>query len=119
VKLLTGTMGILFLFAVAVQYNDPDPLRWMAIYGLAALACGLSLAGRLPRLAPVAIGLAALVWAATLAPGVVGRVSLGDLFESYAMKSAPVEEARETGGLLIVAAWMAVLALVGPRRAAR
>jgi hypothetical protein len=45
----------------------------------------------------------------------VGQVSIGELFESYAMKSAPVEEAREMGGLLIVAAWMAVLALRGAR----
>lgn len=116
-RVLTGLMGILFVFAAAVQYNDPDPIRWMAIYGLAALACGLALAGRLPRWAPVVVGLAALVWAATLAPRVVGRVSLGDLFESYAMKSEPVEEAREMGGLLIVAGWMAVLAVVGSRRA--
>jgi hypothetical protein len=53
----------------------------------------------------------------TLAPGVVGRVSIGELFESYAMKSAPVEEAREMGGLLVVAGWMALLAL--RRRGAR
>jgi hypothetical protein len=110
-------MAILFLFAVAVQYNDPDPLRWMAIYGLAALACGLWLARRLPRWMPAVVGISALGWAATLAPGVVGRVSIGDLFESYAMKSAPVEEAREMGGLLIVAAWMAVLVLVACRPA--
>jgi hypothetical protein len=110
-----GLMAILFLVAVAVQRNDPDPLRWMAIYGLAALACVLAVAGRLPRLAPVLIGLVALVWAATIAPGVLGRVSLGDLFESYAMKSESVEEAREMGGLTIVTVWMALLALVGAR----
>jgi len=104
-------MAALFALAVVLQYNDPDPIRWMAIYGLAGLACLLALAGRLPRLAPVLLGLAALGWAATLAPGVVGRVSLGELFESYVMKSEPVEEAREMGGLLVVTAWMAVLAL--------
>ena len=116
-RVLTGAMAVLFLFAVAAQYNDPDPLRWMAIYGLAALACGLWLARRLPRWIPVVVGIAALAWAATLAPRVVGRVSVGDLFESYAMKSEPVEEAREMGGLLIVAVWMAVLTLVGRRPA--
>jgi hypothetical protein len=110
-----GAMTLLFLFAVAVQYNDPDLLRWVAIYGLAALACGLALAGRLRRPVPVIVGLVALAWAVTLAPGVVGRVSLGDLFESYAMKSGPVEEAREMGGLLIVTVWMGVLALRGAR----
>ena len=119
-RLLTAANGvllILFLFAAAVQYNDPDPIRWMAIYGLAALACALALAGWLARLAPVLIGLAALAWAATIAPGVVGRVSVGELVQSYAMMSEPVEEAREMGGLLIVAVWMAVLALVGSRPA--
>jgi hypothetical protein len=116
-RIANGLMAILFLFAVAVQNNDPDPLRWMSIYGLAALACGLSLAGRLRRLMPALIGLGALVWAGTLAPGVVGRVSVGELFQSYTMMSEPVEEAREMGGLLIVAAWMGVLALVGCRPA--
>ena len=106
-------MAALFLFAAAVQYNDPDPLRWMATYGLAALACVLSLARRLPRLAPVVVGLGAVAWAGTLAPGVVGRVSVGELFQSYSMLSETVEEAREMGGLLIVAVWMGLLALVG------
>jgi hypothetical protein len=117
VTLLTGVMAVLFLFAGAVQYNDPDPIRWMAIYGLAALACGLWLARRLPGWMPAVVGLVALGWAAILAPGVVGRVSIGDLFESYAMKSEPVEEAREMGGLLIVTAWMAVLVFAARRPA--
>ena len=115
-RVANGLMVILFLFAVAVQYNDPDPLRWMAIYGLAALACLLSLGGRLSRLVPILIGLAALAWAVTIAPGVVGRVSVGELFQSYTMLSDTVEEAREMGGLLIVAVWMGVLALVGSGR---
>lgn len=110
-------MAALFLFAAAVQYNDPDPLRWMAIYGLAALACVLFLAGRPPRWAPALVGVVALAWAGTLAPGVVGRVSIGELFQSYRMLSEPVEEAREMGGLLIVAAWMGALRLAGVRPA--
>jgi hypothetical protein len=44
---------------------------------------------------------------------VVGRVSVGELFRSYRMTGEAVEEAREMGGLLIVAAWRSVLALVG------
>jgi hypothetical protein len=43
-------------------------------------------------------------------------VSVRELFQSSGMLSATVEEAREMGGLLIVAVWMAVLALVGSRR---
>ena len=40
-------------------------------------------------------------------------MSIGDLFQSYGMLSETVEEAREMGGLLIVAVWMGLLALVG------
>ena len=111
-------MAALFAFAAAVQYNDPDPLRWMAIYGLAMLACGLALAGRLSWLPPALLGLIALIWAGTLAPGVVGRVSVGELFQSYGMLSPAVEEGREMGGLLIVAVWMALLTLASAGRAA-
>jgi hypothetical protein len=112
-RVVNGLMALLFLFAAVVQYNDPDPLRWMAIYGLGALACALAVAGRRRPLVPIIIGLAAVVWAATLAPGVIGQVSLAELFQSYAMMSERVEEAREMGGLLIVAVWMGVLTAVG------
>jgi hypothetical protein len=30
-RIANGLMAMLFLFAVAVQHNDPDPLPWMAI----------------------------------------------------------------------------------------
>jgi hypothetical protein len=34
------------LFAAAVQHNDPDPLHWMALYGLTAACCMLAIAGK-------------------------------------------------------------------------
>lgn len=113
---LTAVMGLLFLLAVVAQYNDPDPLRWMAIYGAAALACLLALRRRLPRWLPALVGLAALVWAALLLPAVLGQVAPGDLFRAVGMASLAIEEARETIGLLIVAGWMGVLLATTPRR---
>jgi hypothetical protein len=38
----------LFLLPMAVQLDDPDALRWVAIYGLAALLAGMGAAGRFP-----------------------------------------------------------------------
>ena len=111
-----GVMAALFVFAAAVQYNDPDPLRWMALYLAAATACVLAVLHRLPRWVPVVVGLAALVWAASLAPHVLGRVGLGEMVEAWEMKDVRVEEGREMYGLLIVAGWMATLALAGRRR---
>jgi hypothetical protein len=104
-------MGALFILAVAVQYNDPDPIQWMTIYGLAALSCFLALRGRLPWTVPAAIGVVALIWAATLAPGVMRAPSLEGFFGSMQMKTPAVEEAREMFGLMIVVLWMAVLAV--------
>jgi len=108
-KILNYLMTALFLFSVIVQYNDPDPVRWMMIYGLAGAACVLSIVGRLNWMFPAAVGVVALAWALTLAPNVLGKVAFGELFEAFEMKDERVEVAREFGGLLIVAFWMAVL----------
>src|SRR5262245_15861104 len=111
-KVANWLMIAAFLFSVAVQYNDPDPIRWMLIYGLAALACILQLRGRLPWHLAAAVGVVALGWAASLAPGVIGKTSFGAMFQSFEMIDTTVEEAREMGGLLIVAFWMAMLVVV-------
>jgi transmembrane protein TMEM220 len=104
-------MAALFILAVAVQYNDPDPIRWMTMYGLAAVSCLLAVKGKLPWFVPAVIGTVALIWASTLAPGVIRAPSLEGFFGSMQMKTPAVEEAREMFGLLIVALWMAVLAV--------
>ena len=111
-RVANWVMTAAFLFSVAVQYNDPDPMRWMLIYGLAALACVLKLLGRLRWYLPAAVGATAFGWAASLAPGVIGKTTIGEMFQSFHMINPVVEEAREMGGLFIVAAWMGVLVFV-------
>jgi len=115
-KILNYVMTAVFIFSVIVQYNDPDPALWMLIYGLAGAACALAIMGRLNWVFPAAVGIAALMWALTLAPGVVGKAAFGELFEAFEMKDERVEVAREMGGLLIVAFWMAALVLHSLRR---
>jgi len=106
-------MTAAFLFSVAVQYNDPDPVRWMLIYGSGSIACILGSFRRLKRyVLPATVGAAALGWAASIAPRVIGKTTFGAMFESFHMTNSVVEEAREMGGLLIVAGWMLVLTLV-------
>ena len=117
-KVANWVMLAAFLFSVAVQYNDPDPIRWMMIYGLAAVACILMVLRRLRWYLPAAVGATALGWAASLAPDVVGKTTLGEMFQSFDMINTVVEEAREMGGLLIVAGWMAVLVVVSKRKGA-
>ena len=100
---------LMFAFSVVVQLNDPDPLPWMAIYGAAAVACLLSLIGKLPWQFAVVTGIIALAWAATIAPRVIGQVPFLDMFAEFEMKDIGVEESREMYGLILIGGWMAAL----------
>jgi hypothetical protein len=102
-------MALMFTFSVIVQANDPDPWRWMLLYGVAAGACLLAFRRGLRWWVPAVVGVIALIWSATIAPRVVGRVAFLDMFEEFEMKNAGIEESREMYGLLLVALWMAVL----------
>src|SRR5262245_45026809 len=117
-RVLQWIMAAAFALSVAVQYNDPDPLVWMAIYGAAMIVAiwAARRPGSYPWWVPAAVGVVALVWATRLMPQVMGRVRIPELFASWEMKNARVEVAREDGGLLIVAAWMAITTLVALRR---
>src|SRR5215510_4869999 len=109
-KILNILMTMVFLFSVIVQYNDPDPLVWMAIYGIAGAACVLEILKRGKWIFPAAICLVSLVWAISLAWTGWDHVSFGELVSGpYRMKDERIEIAREVVGLLIVALWMAIL----------
>ena len=112
-RVLNFVMLLAFLLSAAVQYNDPDALVWIVLYGAAAVACFFFARGRLHWAVPAVVGLVAFVWAATLVPHVLGRVGFGEMFESMQMKDPRVELGRELGGLSVVAVWMAVLAWKG------
>ncbi|MSO22553.1 MAG: hypothetical protein EXQ58_04715 [Acidobacteria bacterium] len=114
-RLTNWVMIAAFLFSVAVQYNDPDPVRWMLIYGLAGLACNLKVRRRLRWYFPAAVSATAFVWAASIAPRVIGKTTFGEMFQTFEMINSVVKEAREMGGLLIVAAWMGVLVVASRR----
>ena len=100
---------LMFAFSVVVQVNDPDPLPWMAIYGAAALACLLSLIGKLPWQFAVVTGIIALAWAASIAPRVIGQVPFMEMFAEFEMKDIGVEESREMYGLILIGGWMSIV----------
>lgn len=108
-KVADAAVLLMFVFSLVVQVNDPDPLPWMLIYGAAAVACLLSIIGRLPWQLPVVVGIIALAWAATIAPRVIGQVPFQDMFAEFEMKDIGVEESREMYGLLLIGGWMALL----------
>jgi Transmembrane family 220, helix len=117
-RVANWVMAALFLFAVAVQYNDPDPIRWMLIYAAACAICVVAATrGAAPRWAVIVILALALGWAIDIMTGVRTLNVYAHMFDAWEMKSAPIEEAREASGLVVVAAWMLVLTLW--RQAAR
>ena len=109
-KATSFAMAGLLLVCVALQHNDPDPIRWMAMYGAGAVVSVL-----LPSKKPLAalallLGLVALAWAIYLISTVWGRIALSDLTSKMSEKGGAVEVGREAGGLIIEGVWLMLAA---------
>jgi len=99
----------LFVFAALLQHNDPDPLRWIAIYLAACMSCLVTAFGRTDWELSAATAGVALLWALALLPE-AWHVPLTELFADWEMADARIEVAREMYGLLVVFAVCAPLA---------
>lgn len=98
-----------FLLSAAVQYNDPDAAAWIAAYVGAAFMCFAQMRQTLWRWLPAILLAGSLLWILITLPNIVGEVSARDIIESVTMKTKAAEEAREIGGLALIATWSAVL----------
>lgn len=111
-RALNGLMAALFAFAVAVQYNDPDAILWMAVYAAAcAVALRAAVRGRVAPFVACSLGLFTLAWGAILLARVPGLDVYARMFDAWEMQSVTVEEAREASGLMLVTLWMTVIAV--------
>jgi len=104
-KALAVLFTFLFLWAVILQWNDPDSYIWYALYGIPAVVSVLFLLNRLSHKAPFLLSLGYLVgavfaWPAKFEGFTIGK---GDIVN--------IEEGREACGLLIVAGIMLMYAL--------
>jgi hypothetical protein len=109
-RVLHVAMALLFAWSAYLQYNDPDPLPWMAIY-VAALVLALSGAIAAPlRWQSALVATIAFTWGMALLPA-VPRWAHNDVRTTFYMKTGDdiEEEARECGGLLIVSFWSIVV----------
>jgi hypothetical protein len=105
-RIAAGAMAAVFVVCAAVQWNDPDPVYWIALYGVAALLAARAAQGELPRV-PNAAALAMYVaLALRLAPELLGARE--EAFAHWQMLDASDEVAREAGGVLLCAVWSAV-----------
>ena len=105
-SILFKSLGFLFtlLFALGaiVQYNDPDSLLWIIIYGIAALISLLFALGKISFIVSSVAGFIAFIGFS---------LSYPEKFEGFEIGAGNIkniEEGREAFGLLIIAAvvWM-------------
>jgi len=113
-KVLNSLFLAAFVLSALVQYNDPDAIAWALIYTAAAVLCLFQYRKTPPRWLAAALLVASLVWIGALLPDVIGHIPWRDIFDSISMRTRAVEEAREIGGLALVALWSAVLLWRGP-----
>ena len=105
-RVLSVLFSLLFLFTVLVQFNDPDAVKWILIYGLGLIA-SISFVFEKMKIS----------WAFLLACFyvVLSVLFWPDEFEGFMVAKGNiqnVERGREAVGLLIAALMMLILALL-------
>ena len=95
----------MFLAFTVVQFNDPDPLLWIAIYGVMVAACVLAALNRFYPKILMALGGLYAIYCILLWSGVSQWFASDDkamLFDDIAKMQYPyIEESREFLGLFI------------------
>ena len=113
-RIFFGIWALLFLLFAYWQWNDPDPLLWISIYGYGALMALLAAFGRyhLPLLLfGIFFGLAGFLY---LYPGAIGHwIAQEWQQQGLSMKTQHMEEAREAFGLLIVSTILGIATFLG------
>ncbi len=106
--------SIIFPVFAFVQLNDPDPEIWASIYVVAAIFCGLAVKGKHPIIPLSIFIVACLAGAIYFFPeSVTSWISQEAEQMDLTMKTPEMEEARESFGLLIVAAIMSYSVYLG------
>ena len=96
-KVLGIVFGILFIFGALVQYNDPDPILWMIIYGIAAAASFGFAANKTSKKVLLVLGSLFFIGFFMVYP---------ETFEGFEIGKGDfknIEEGREAYGLLLIA----------------
>ncbi len=110
VKALDILLLAVFAASAIVQYNDPDPLLWIAAYGLAAVAAGRAVFGRYDRSVIVLAALACLAGLVMSAPGFweyLTQHETESILGEMTAEKPYIEETREFIGMLITLAALA------------
>ena len=104
-RLFGWVFALLCLICLILQYNDPDPLTWMSIYGVAAVVSVAFSLNKIRSIIPLILGFL----------GILGFIYVfPNHFQGFDLDKGTlknVEEGREAFGLLILAMVMFVFAI--------
>jgi hypothetical protein len=98
---------LVFISFAYLQYNDPDPIFWIGVYGTFAVLSFLRVINKQSKklilVATIATGIALLFYL----PGFIEWLSVpdkGEIFGEMVYQKSYIEETREFFGLLLGAA---------------
>lgn len=103
-KIIKAFLGLLFLVFAAVQFNDPDPYAWIAIYGCVGLVFIVSIFRPVSKRAVGFLMIALLLYAGTFIPGFwewLNKPDKSELFGEMIYDRPYIEQTREFLGLLM------------------
>lgn len=109
-KILGYVFAVLFTVGAVLQYNDPDSLNWIIIYGVAALISLLFALDKIGFIVPMILGVFAFIGFLYLYPSDFQGFDLND------GDIVTIELGREAFGLLIISIVLLVFALRNKRR---
>ena len=118
IRIVNIALTLLFVLAMGVQFNDPDPVLWVVIYGCVALISGLAVFAKL-YIPLIIIAFAVCLGGSLYLMPSVFELFLnhdpGELISGMSPDRPYVEETRESLGLLIAAAALAYFYVLAKR----
>lgn len=115
-KIANALMMALLLYCMAVQYNDPDAILWILIYGYGFVLTTMAFFGKYTLLSTFG-AVAYFLGFAFVVPGWDWDTLM--LLTEPKMDTNDVELAREGFGMFLTGVWMVVLAVAGHLRKAK
>ena len=102
-KIINGFLTFLFILFAAVQFNDPDPVHWIALYAFLAVVSGFAIKKKYNPKILFAGMLLCLIWMATLFPDFIAWLKMGapSIVGSMKAETPYIELVREFLGVAI------------------
>lgn len=96
-------LALLFSVFALTQFNDPDPLLWISIYGTMAVLMIVSIFKKVPKLVLGIIAGILIVYLLVLVPEIISWINKGmpSIVETMSAEEPHIEYAREFFGVVI------------------